>query len=148
MPQPAATSQIERIKEFYRRSDAGEFAAELFAPDCQFYWPKFGVGRGSATFLELAGALRSQLVQRVSHHLDELLFIEQGNRVAVEGTTEGVGVDGVAWHGGRTPGGRFCSVFVFNPKGLIERMHVYLDPDLTGRDQLGFIWKGRLAQRW
>ena len=141
-------SQIAAVKEYFRRGDAGEFATELFAQDFQFYFPKYGVGRGATAFFEMAGGMRSQVVQRAAHHIDELLFIEQGNRVAVEGTTEGTDVHGVDWHGGRTRGGRFCSVFVFGQNGLIERMHVYLDPDYTGRHQDGFVWPERSTNHW
>jgi hypothetical protein len=141
-------SRIECIKEYYRRSDAGDFAADLFTEDFQFYWPKFGVGHGKAEFFEMAGRLRAARVQRASHHLDRLLFIEQGDRVAVEGTTEGIGRDDIEWCGGRTPGGRFCSVFVFNDRGLIERMHIYLDPDFTGADKEGFLWPSRSPSQW
>lgn len=141
-------TRIERVKEYFRRSDAGEFAAELFAENFQFYWPKFGVGHGKASFFEMAGGLRGCRVRSASHHVEDFLFIEQGNRMAVEGTTEGTGFDDVQWHGGRTPGGRFCTVFIFNDQDLIVRMHIYLDPDFTGKDQQGFLWPQRSSQQW
>jgi hypothetical protein len=140
--------QIEAVKEYFRRGDAGDFPAELFAQDFQFYFPKFGVGHGAAAFFEMAGGMMNAIVKRAAHHIDDMLFIEQGNRVAVEGTTEGTDVDGVEWHGGRTRGGRFCSIFVFGQNGLIERMHVYLDPDYTGRHKGGFAWPGRSPDQW
>src|ERR1700736_3388342 len=59
-------SRIERVKEYFRKSDEGEFAADLFAEGFQFYWPKFGVGHGKATFFEMAGGLRSFRVRRAS----------------------------------------------------------------------------------
>jgi hypothetical protein len=45
--------------------------------------------------------------------------------------------------GGRTPGGRFCTVFTFNDADLIESMHVYLDPDVTGADHERFVTQDR-----
>jgi hypothetical protein len=146
---PKKTSrQVEAVKEYFRRGDAGDFAAELFAQDFQFYFPKYGVGRGAEAFFELASGMRQRVVKRSAHHVDELLFVEQGNYVVVEGTTEGTDVDGVEWHGGRTRGGRFCSLFRFGSDGLIERMHVYLDPDYTGKHQTGFVWPMRKSDHW
>jgi hypothetical protein len=83
------------------------------------------VGHGAAAFSELFGGMMCA-VKRVAHHLDTMLFIEQGNCVAAEGTTEGTDVHGVEWHGGRTRGGRFCSIFLFGQSGLIERLHIYM----------------------
>jgi SnoaL-like domain len=147
MSQIPVSSQVKAVKEYYRRLDAGEFPAELFAKDFQFCFPKYGVGRGAAAFSELAGGM-TRAVKRVAHHLDTMIFIEQGNCVAAEGTTEGTDADGVEWHGGRTRGGRFCSVFLFGQSGLIERLHIYMDPDCTGRHKEGFLWPNRSADSW
>src|SRR5438552_18025281 len=106
-----SSPQIEAVKEYFRRSDAGDFSAELFTHDFQFYCPKYGVGKGAAAFFELASGMMKEVIQRVAHHVDDMLFVEQGNYVVAEGTTEGTGVDGVEWHGGHKRGGRFCSVF-------------------------------------
>jgi hypothetical protein len=146
-PRPVR-SQIEIIKEYFRRGDAGDFPTELFAPNFQFYFPKYGVGHGATAFFEMAGGVRQAVVRRAAHHIDEMLFVEQGNRVVVEGTTEGTDTDGVEWHGGQKRGGHFCSVFEFGQDRLIERMHVYLDPDYTGRHQGGFVWPGRTPDHW
>jgi hypothetical protein len=127
------------ILEYFRRIDGGEFAAELFTDDFQFYFPKYGIGRGPAAFLDMAGGLVGSL-QRIAHLADRFALIEAGRTVAVEGMTEGAGADGTEWRGASTPGGRFCSVFVFNDAGLIERMHIYLDPDYTGADKARFLW--------
>ena len=143
-----ATSRVSKqqgIRRFYEKSDSGAFAAELFAPDFQFFVPKYGIGRGAKQFFEMAGATG---VQQVTHQISDLVFIESGNMVAVEGTTEGVGADGVRWKAGETPGGRFCSIFEFDNRGLITRMHVYLDPDMTGADTERFRWQRGAAQQW
>jgi hypothetical protein len=142
------STRIDRIKEYFRRADAGDFAAELFTENFQFYIPKYGLGHGASEFFEMASGMQKNRIRSISHHIDNLIFIEQGNQVAVEGTTEGTGVDGVEWHGGQTPGGRFCSVFAFNADSLIERMHVYLDPDFTSRDKAAFFWPDRSPQQW
>jgi hypothetical protein len=61
--------------------------------------------------------------------------------------TAGNDGDGRIWDGGKTPGGRFCSVFDFADDGLISRMFIYLDPDYTSLDRDRFHWK-RTAARW
>jgi hypothetical protein len=142
-----SSRQIDCIRQYFRRIDAGEFAAELFAPDFQFYFPKFGVGRGPGAFLQLVRGLMTT-VERIAHHPEDFVFIETGNKVAVEGTTEGSGINGVEWRGGVTPGGRFCSIFVFDSQGLIERMHIYLDPDYTGADRDRFLWSNAVRVGW
>ena len=37
-------SKADAVREYYRRSDAGDFPAELFTPDFQFYFPKVAQG--------------------------------------------------------------------------------------------------------
>jgi hypothetical protein len=93
-----------------------------------------------------AGARTAKVSGR--HHVEDFVFIESGRLLAVEGTSEGVGPDGETWHGGRTSGGRFCTVFEFDDDGLIRRMHVYLDPDFAGADTTGFRWPGRHGNDW
>ncbi|MDB5447826.1 MAG: hypothetical protein JWQ97_3143 [Phenylobacterium sp.] len=133
------------ILKYFEASDGGRFPAELFTEDFQFFVPKFGVGRGMADFGEMAGSVG---MKRIRHHVDEFLVIEQGDTVAVEGTTEGLTGDDVEWRGGRTPAGRFASIFVFSGEGLIERMHIYLDPDFSSAHADGFRWNRAAAQTW
>ena len=80
--------RVKAVKE------CGEFPADLFARDFQFCFPKYGVGHGAAAFSELFGGMMCA-VKRVAHHLDTMLFIEQGNCLAAEGTTEGTDVHGI-----------------------------------------------------
>ncbi|NPT56393.1 nuclear transport factor 2 family protein [Paraburkholderia elongata] len=139
-------SHISTVKEYFRRIDR-EFPAELFIEDFQFFFPKFGIGRGFDALMELARGIEPTRLSSL-HHVDDLLYIEQGNLVAAEGTTEGTSSDNVEWCGGQTPGGRFCSIFEFNDEGLIKRMHVYLDPDYTGADTARFLWPQRTKVEW
>jgi hypothetical protein len=132
--------QVRAVKEYYRRLDSGEFPTDPFASNFQFYFPKYGVDYGAAAFSELFNGTMTRTVRRVAHHPDTMLFIERGNCVAAEGTTEGTDAHGVEWHGEHTGGGRFCSIFVFGQSGLIERLHIYMDPDFTGRHKEGFVW--------
>src|SRR6266403_1544710 len=74
------------------------------------------------------------------------LFTGSGNCLAVEGTTSGVLKDGQKWAAGETPAGRFCNIFEFR-KGLISRLHVYLDPDYASKDEDSFLW-GHEGRQW
>jgi ketosteroid isomerase-like protein len=140
---------ISVVKEYFRRSDAGDFPTELFSPDFQFFFPKYGTGRGPDQFRELAEGMQRKLeLTSIQHDVDGALYIEQGDHVVVEGKTAGSTRDGARWKGGETPGGRFCSVFAFNANGVINRMHIYLDPDYTGRDSEGFAWPSRSDGPW
>jgi hypothetical protein len=49
-------SKQQAIRRFSEKSDSGAFAAELFAPDFQFFVPKYGIGHGAQQFFEMAGA--------------------------------------------------------------------------------------------
>ncbi|MEX3941861.1 hypothetical protein AB4Y44_20330 [Paraburkholderia sp. BR10937] len=140
-----SSSQKAAIQRYYERTDAGEFPAELFTADFEFYVPKFGVGRGVEEFGQMASAAS---VKQFKHAIAEMLIIENGRNVAVEGTTEGVTGTGVEWRGGSTPGGRFASIFQFDAAGLIERMYIYLDPDFAGDHTDGFRWNRGIAQAW
>jgi hypothetical protein len=142
------SKQIERIIDYFRRMDAGEFPTELFAQEFQFYFPKYGVGQGAAEFMDMARRVGTSVIRSSVHNVDDFVFIENANLVAVEGTTQGTAIDGVEWHGGRTPGGRFCNIFAFDPDGLIARMHIYLDPDFTGKNRAAFLAPERIPQRW
>ncbi|MBK5263990.1 MAG: nuclear transport factor 2 family protein [Alphaproteobacteria bacterium] len=131
--------RIAAVKDYFRRGDAGRpDMLELFADDFQFYFPKFGIGRGKDDFMAFATGLVGSL-NAIAHDIDAFSFIESGDKVVVEGTTHGEDNKGAQWQGGRTPGGRFCSVFQFEG-ALIARMHIYLDPDYTSRDEEHFLW--------
>lgn len=70
----------------------------------------------------------------MAHHVADFDVVEQGDRVVVEGTTEGELVTGETWDGRRTVPGRFCAVFDFRD-GRISRMHVYFDPDFAPEEE-------------
>jgi len=140
-------SKVDVAKAYFHRIDKGDFPAELFSADFEFYLPKFGIGRGLNSFLELAQGIQGTRVGS-SHHHEAFRFIDGGNIIVVEGTTEGLGRDGVEWCGGKTPGGRFCSVFEFNAADKVKRMYVYLDPDFTSADKERFLWPERTQHEW
>ena len=142
----AEDRNLSMAKEYFIRGDAGRAdILELFHPEFQLYFPKFGIKRGPQAFMELlsgfAGALES-----IEHDFSKYNFIVTGAYVVVEGTTRGSMTNGKSWEAGKTPGGRFCNVFEFRDK-LIVRVHVYLDPDYVSEDEPRFRW-GREGRTW
>jgi ketosteroid isomerase-like protein len=134
------------IRSYFDLVDAGDpKILELFSDDFEFYFPGFGVGRGRDAFAACMTGFQGK-VDELRHHMDDLEFTMAGNRVVVEGTTEGrIGTK--TWNGGTTPGGRFCSVFDVDG-GRIVRMYVYLDPDYTSDNDLGFPWPADREVSW
>ncbi|MGU7778642.1 nuclear transport factor 2 family protein [Burkholderia sp. PU8-34] len=145
MTSSVSSAQKVAIVRYYEQTDSGRFPADLFTEDFEFYVPKFGVGRGIKEFEVMASGAN---VKQFKHAIGEMLMVEEGRNVAVEGTTGGVTETGVEWLGGSTPGGRFASMFQFNAAGLIERMYIYLDPDFAGNHAAGFRWNRGAAQAW
>jgi hypothetical protein len=143
---PDSDQHLNSARTYFSELDSGRIPDELFAPDFEFYFPKFGVGQGLDELREFAIGLVT-VGLKVTHHRDRLKYLVCGSHVIVEGTTYGSDEAGGSWDGGETPGGRFCSVFVFNDGGLIQRMYVYMDPDYTGADRERFRWK-RSVPRW
>jgi len=138
---------IEQARQYFVRSDAGrEDTLDLFHEDIRIWFPKLGVVRGKAGFLELAQGLLGS-VDAFAHDREALRYFADGDTVIVEGTTIGRGKNGIDWKGGETPGGRFCSIFEFDGD-LIVRMHIYLDPDYTSQDEARFLWGRGPGRRW
>ena len=136
---PAQSKMVETVEQYFIRADAGRAdALDLFTDDVQLYFPKFGVAKGKQAFGELASGLLGSLSE-FGHDLSSFRYVIAKDVVVVEGTTRGADRAGNRWSGGATAGGRFCSVFRFRD-GLIARMHIYLDPDYTGRDRDRFLW--------
>jgi ketosteroid isomerase-like protein len=140
------SKNVAAVKEYFARGDAGRpDMLDSFADDFQFFFPKFGIGRGKAEFAEFVSGLIGSL-KSIAHDIEAMKFFEGSNFVVVEGTTEGIYGDATTWSGGRTPGGRFCSMFEFRDDGLISRMHIYLDPDYSSKDADRFLWG--TERRW
>ncbi len=137
--------KIERIKEYFRRVDAGRAdIAELFHKDALYYFPKFGIGRGASAMAEAAKGFAG-VMESIEHDYSDYLFIVSDNHVAVEGTSKGR-MKGKNWEAGKTPGGRFCNIFEFRGDRF-ARVFVYLDPDYTGEDEARFLW-GKDRPAW
>jgi ketosteroid isomerase-like protein len=130
--------QINIAREYFLRADQGRpDVLDLFTPDAELYFPKFGFGFGRESFFEMVKGFAGDL-EMIQHDYDALNYMPSGHYVIVEGTSHGK-MNGKTWQGGKTPGGRFCNVFKFRD-GLIASLHVYLDPDYTGEDELRFRW--------
>jgi|SRR5579859_3818814 len=137
--------KIAIASEYFQLADVGDpRVMDLFHEDATFYFPKFGVGRGRESILEMVKGFAGVL-EWIRHDYASLVFIPSADRVAVEGVSAGQ-MTGGTWKGGETPGGRFCNVFEFRGE-RIARLHVYLDPDYLGEDEARFRW-GREGRRW
>lgn len=129
---------VSVVKEYFRRSDARRADVfDLLDDDVEFYFPKFGIGRGK-TELTRFGAVMARAMD-VYHDQEGLRFVESGDHVVVEGTSYGTDSAGRSWRGGETPGGRFCSVSQVRD-GRITRHYIYTDPDYTSLDGDRFLW--------
>lgn len=141
----ADEEKIAIAREYFRLLDSGDpKLMDLFHEDATFYFPKFGVGLGRASILEMVKGF-SGVLEWIRHDSASLVFIPSADRIAVEGVSAGR-MTGGAWKGGETSGGRFCNVFEFRGDRIV-RLHVYLDPDYLGEDAPRFRW-GRENRRW
>jgi ketosteroid isomerase-like protein len=130
--------QIIIAREYFIRADQGcADLLDLFTKDVEFYFPKFGFGHGPESFFEMVKGFEG-ILEIIRHDYDTMNFISSTNYIIVEGTSHGK-INGKAWEGGVTPGGRFCNVFKFRDD-KISSLHVYLDPDYTGEDENRFRW--------
>jgi hypothetical protein len=146
MSTEASDAFLTAAKTYFSAVDSKRMPEELFTPDFEFFFPKYGVGQGLGELEEFAAGLWEAGL-KVTHHRDQLKYTVCGRQVIVEGTTFGHDKAGDSWDGGKTPGGRFCSVFDFNGAGLIQRMYVYMDPDYTAADKDRLRWT-RANPRW
>ena len=137
---------VAMTKEYFVRSDGRRAdLLDLFHPDFQLYFPKFGIGHGPQALLDMVAGFAGEL-ESIEHDFSTYTFIATGPYVVVEGTTRGSMANGKSWEAGKTPGGRFCNVFEFRDN-LVARVHVYLDPDYVSEDEARFRW-GREGRSW
>ena len=131
--------RITAVKSYFVRVDAGQQdVLDLFDDDIEFYFPKFGRGKGKQDLVAMWTGLGG-VIESISHDAETFSYLMSGDTVVVEGTTNGRYRSGAEWSGGATPGGRFCNLFEFNGP-LIRRLRVYLDPDYAGEDAKRFLW--------
>jgi hypothetical protein len=83
----------------------------LFHQDVELYFPKFGLGFGKESFLDMVKGFEGSL-ESILHDYDNLNFLPSGDFLIVEGTSKGM-LNGKTWEGGKTPGGRFAMYLNF-----------------------------------
>lgn len=137
--------RIERIKDYFRKGDVGDTSIlDMFTDDVEIYFPKFGTRVGK----EAVGAFVQGLlgtVESLRHHVDDYTYIPAGDVVVVEGWESGVTRDGGTWPAKGLTDGRFCNVFRFRGEKICQ-VHIYVDPDFTGKDTDRYYW-GRPQQQ-
>jgi hypothetical protein len=87
---------IEAAKAYFAAVDSGRLPDELFTPDFEFFFPKYGVGRGVDEFHALAAGLGAA-GYKATHYRDRLKYLVSGQQLIVEGTTFGSDGHGGAW---------------------------------------------------
>lgn len=126
-------ARIAAIRSYFAKVDAKDPAlADLFTEDVELFFPKFGVAHGKAALARFAERIVKDAAQ-LSHDIDGLEFIVDGDRIAVEGREWGVTADGRSWPDGEISQGRFAVVFEFDC-ARIKRLFIYVDPDFTSDD--------------
>jgi ketosteroid isomerase-like protein len=127
--------------DYFKRLDTGRDFLPLFADDAYVYFPKHAPARG----IEEVRALFADIVtlfKAIVHDNAYFNYVVSGDTVVVEGMTYGTLADGTEWRGGVGLGGRFCDVFEIRD-GLIQRLHIYLDPDYGDADAGRYPWLQR-----
>jgi SnoaL-like domain len=121
-------------------TSSGGSILDLFAPNAQVYFPKWGLATGreqiGKLFADIGGRIKS-----IRHHYAEFNWIFSGGDLVVcEGTSHGEHADG-PWQAGNPEwgAGRWCDVFEIRD-GLIRRCFIYLDPDYAGKDVARYPW--------
>jgi ketosteroid isomerase-like protein len=129
---PAADEQIRLARAYFASVDAGDpELLSMFTEDVQAYFPKIGTTHGKPGLMKLVQAL-TRAVPRFEHDPTRMVFTQDGNRLVVEGSEQGVFADGTPWPAGARSEGRYCNVFEFRGP-LIRRLHIHVDPDFAGR---------------
>lgn len=124
--------------EILRLSDAGKDYSMFLTDDVELLFPKWGVVRGKAELGNLFADL-GQYLKVVKHDTLSFEFIEQGDRICIEGVSSGELQNGRQWSPDGDRAGRFCTVFHFRGD-LVARMRIYLDPDYVDSTLDRYPW--------
>jgi hypothetical protein len=92
---------IEYLKGFDNGgvTPSGRSILDLFAPDAQVYFPKWGVARGKEQIRRLFSDVGAT-IKSVAHHYSEFNWIfSGGDQIVCEGTSHGEHADG-PWRAG------------------------------------------------
>jgi ketosteroid isomerase-like protein len=133
---------LEYLKAFDNGgiTSTGESILELFAPDAQVMFPKWGIANGREEIGKMFGDLGARLTS-IRHDYANFNWIFGGSDTIVcEGTSYGEHVDG-AWRAGipEHGAGRWCDVFEIRD-WQIQRCFIYLDPDYGCQDTARYPW--------
>ena len=129
-------------------TSTGGSILDLFAPDAQVYFPKWGLATGreqiGKLFADVGGTIKS-----ISHHYAEFNWIFSGSDLVVcEGTSHGEHADG-PWKAGNPEwgAGRWCDVFEIRsmsaPKSSVTtltRMPILLRSAWISATELARVW--------
>ncbi|WP_394832053.1 nuclear transport factor 2 family protein [Pendulispora rubella] len=132
---PDIEARRKIVENYFRWVDAGDPRLfDLFTDDVEFFFPKFGRGRGKDAIRRFRAAFEAQIAE-LEHDIAGLHYIasDAGDFIVVEGQERGVTRDGAKWPDGTINEGRFCDVFQFEG-ALIRRTYIYVDPDFTNAD--------------
>lgn len=126
------------VVAYFKWMDVGKDFLPLFADDAYVYFPKHAPARG----IDEVRALFADIIPlftAIVHDNAYFNYIVSGDTVVSEGMTSGTLANGTEWRGGVGLGGRFCNVFEIRG-GLIQRLHIYLDPDYGDADADRYPW--------
>ncbi|WP_114195728.1 nuclear transport factor 2 family protein [Edaphovirga cremea] len=125
--------RINLICEYYQKLASQDVSLlHLFSEDVVIFFPKFGVSYGKPSLTDLGMKLSNELAH-LYHDPTRFSLISEGDAIVVEGLMHGVMRSGERWPKEGEDGRYFCTVFEFKGN-LIQRMHVYLDPDFDHKD--------------
>lgn len=125
-------------RRFMRALAEGDDVRPLLHEHAHAYFPKWGVARGRTEVGQLIADVRLR-IDETTDHLEYANVVVDGTRVGIEGLTSGTTADGRTWRAGTTLAGRYCAVLDV-AQGLVERVFIYLDPDLGGEDTDRYPW--------
>jgi ketosteroid isomerase-like protein len=129
----ALADRRDMIRQFFRYADAGDVRAlDFYTDDVVLTYPKFGTAVGKAAVRRFITHM-SGVFRKLEHDIDGLSFIEDGDRIAVEGREWGEMADGSPFPDGEISQGVFCNVYEFDGD-LIRAVRIYVDPDFTSSD--------------
>jgi ketosteroid isomerase-like protein len=131
---------LEYLKAFDNGgvTSTGESILELFAPDAQVSFAKWGLAEGREQIGQMFGDVGATL-KSIKHDYASFNWIMTGTDLfACEGTSYGEHQDG-EWRAGVTHAGRWCDVFEVRDF-QIQRCFIYLDPDYAGLDTERYPW--------
>lgn len=116
----------------------------LFADDAVLYFPKLGLAQGKAEIGLLAQGFASEILE-IEHDIGNFNIMPSGDFVVIEGQVKGITRSGGAFPDNVYSQGRFCNVFEFDGY-LINRLHIYEDPDFNSADAPRVEWDKRVHE--